>query len=151
MATKQLELIPDDRGWLMEILRSDWDIYEKFGQVYLTTVYPNVVKAWHYHKVQTDHFACVSGMIKLVLYDARRNSKTRGQVNEFFLGERNTMLVKVPPLVYHGFKGLGTQPAYVVNIPTELYNYEKPDEFREPPDSKKIPYTWPLAPGLKHG
>lgn len=73
---KKLKVIPDERGRLMEILRRDDEIFKKFGQVYATTAYPGVVKAWHYHKKQTDNFTCVSGAIRLALYDARPNSNT---------------------------------------------------------------------------
>ena len=148
---RELKPIADERGWLVELLRSDWDVFEKFGQVYLTTVYPGVVKAWHYHKKQTDNMACVKGMLKLALYDSRKGSPTFKQVHEVFTGERRPIMVKIPPLVHHGFKAIGGETAYVINVPTETYNYEKPDEFRLPPDTKQIPYDWGLAPGLKHG
>src|SRR5512137_1472539 len=105
--TKPLRLIPDERGWLMEILRADdSDLFAGFGQVYVSATYPGVVKAWHYHKVQTDNFACVSGMVKLVLVDTRPGSPTEGEVNEFFVGDRNPLLVQVPNLVYHGWKSV---------------------------------------------
>ena len=149
--TKNLKVVPDERGWLMELMRSDWDVFEKFGQVYLTTMYPGVVKAWHYHKKQTDHMICIKGMLKLVLYDARKSSSTYKEVNEIFFGERKPLLVKIPPLIYHGFKAIGGETAYDINVPTQPYNYKEPDEFRLPPDTKQIPYDWGLAPGLKHG
>lgn len=148
---RELKPIPDERGWLMELMRSDWETFEKFGQVYLTTVYPGVVKAWHYHKKQTDNMICVKGMLKLALYDSRKLSSTYKQVQEVFSGDRKPLLAKIPPLVYHGFKGIGEETAYVINVPTELYNYKEPDEFRLPPDTKQIPYDWGLMPGLKHG
>ena len=148
---RELKPFADERGWLMELMRSDWDVFEKFGQVYLTTVYPGVVKAWHYHKKQTDHMICIKGMLKLALYDSRKSSKTYKQLAEVFFGDRKPLLVKIPPLVYHGFKAVGRETAYAVNVPTELYNYKEPDEFRLPPDTKQIPYDWGLAPGLKHG
>ncbi len=148
---RELKPIPDERGWLMELMRSDWDVFEKFGQVYLTTLYPGVVKAWHYHKKQTDHMTCIRGALKLALYDSRESSSTFKQVDEFFVGDKKPTLVKIPPLVYHGFKGVGEETAYVINVPTELYNYEAPDEYRLPPDTKHIPYDWGLTPGLKHG
>ena len=86
--TKALRLIPDERGWLMEILRADdSELFARFGQVYVSATYPGVVKAWHYHKVQIDNFACVSGMVKLVLVDTRPGSPTEGAVNEFFVGD----------------------------------------------------------------
>ena len=131
----------------MELLRSDWPEFEKFGQVYVTAVYPGVVKGWHYHKKQTDNFVCVKGMAKVVLYDPREGSPTRGQVNEFFIGELNPMLVQIPPGVYHGFKGISQDIALIVNIPTELYNYEQPDEYRLPPHTAEIPYDWSRKDG----
>jgi len=149
--TKKLQVIPDERGWLMEILRCDDELFDKFGQVYITTAYPNVVKAWHYHKKQTDNFTCIKGMMKVALYDAREDSPTYKEVNEFFVGEKNPVLISVPPMVYHGFKAIGTETAYFLSIPTLPYNYEEPDEYRLPPDTKEIPYDWGLIKGLKHG
>lgn len=142
VATKKLKVIPDERGRLMEILRADDELFTKFGQVYITTAYPGVVKGWHYHKKQTDHFAVVKGMIKLVLYDHRDDSPTKGEINEFFLGEHHPMLVKIPPLVLHGFKCISEEEAFCINIPTELYNYDRPDEFRVDPYDNDIPYDW---------
>jgi dTDP-4-dehydrorhamnose 3,5-epimerase len=149
--TKKLKVIPDERGWLMEILRADDSIFKRFGQVYITTAYPGVVKAWHYHKKQTDNFTCIKGMMKVVLYDARKRSPTYQELNEFFIGDQNPMLISVPPRVYHGFKAVGDEPAYFLNIPTHLYDYQNPDEYRLPPDTDKIPYDWILTPGKKHG
>ncbi len=148
---KNLLVIPDERGWLMEILRNDDDIFEKFGQVYVTTAYPGIVKGWHYHKIQTDNFTCIHGMMKVVLYDSRENSPTYENIIELFVGDKNPLLLRVPPFVYHGFKGIGTETAYFLSIPTEHYNYFEPDEFRLPPDTDQIPYDWGLTPGLKHG
>ncbi len=139
---KQLVMIPDERGRLMEILRCDEELFEKFGQVYMTTAYPGVVKGWHFHHRQTDHFCCVSGMMKLVLYDNRKTSTTHGQVKEFFLGEASPILVKIPPLVLHGFKGIGIKEAIVINCPTEPYDHTSPDEHRLPHDDPSVPYNW---------
>jgi len=139
---KELRVILDERGRLMEMLRSDDDIYSQFGQVYMTTAYPGVVKAWHYHKIQDDHFAVVKGMIKLVLYDDREGSGTRGEVNEFFMGTHNPILVKIPRGIYHGFKSTGEEEAIVINVPTEPYNRENPDEYRISAEAESIPYDW---------
>jgi dTDP-4-dehydrorhamnose 3,5-epimerase len=144
---KPLRVIPDERGFLMEMLRSDDPVFERFGQSYVTACYPGVVKGWHYHRKQTDHFVCVKGMAKVVLYDSREESSTRGQVQEFFMGERNPILLKIPPLVMHGFKAVGTETAMIINFPTELFNYEEPDEFRAPWNSPDIPYDWELKNG----
>lgn len=147
VTTKKLKVIPDERGYLMEMMRADDDFFQKFGQIYLTVAYPGVVKGWHYHKLQTDHFVCVSGMIKVVLYDDREGSQTRGEVNEFFIGEQNPLLIVIPPLVLHGMKGVGTKPGLLINCPTEVYNYENPDEFRVHPHDNDIPYDWSRKDG----
>ena len=139
---KRLKVIPDERGLLMEMMRDDDEFFQKFGQVYLSVVYPGVVKGWHYHKKQTDHFVFVKGMAKVVLYDTRDSSKTKGEVNEFFMGEQNPILLVIPPYVLHGMKGVGTEPAYLVNTPDQPYDYAQPDEFRVHPHEGGIPYEW---------
>jgi len=144
---KRLRVIPDERGRLLEILRSDDELFSKFGQVYITTAYPGVVKGWHYHKKQIDNFAVVKGMIKLVLYDPREDSPTNGEINEFFLGEHNPMLIQIPNWVYHGFKCISEEEAICLNCPTELYNYENPDEYRVNPHQGGIPYLWERKDG----
>lgn len=145
--TKQLRVIPDERGRLMEILRVDDGIFVKFGQVYVTTTYPGVVKAWHYHKEQTDTIACVKGMIKLVLFDPRDGSATHDEINEFYVGEHNPLLVWVPNGIYHGWKCVSEEEAIIVNIPTEVYKYGAPDEFRLPPHGGAVPYNWARKDG----
>ncbi|MGB2768372.1 MAG: dTDP-4-dehydrorhamnose 3,5-epimerase family protein [Candidatus Zixiibacteriota bacterium] len=147
VVTRKLKVIPDERGRLMEILRSDDELFSRFGQVYMTTAYPGVVKGWHYHKVQTDHIAVVKGMLKLVLYDNRDNSPTKGEINEFFLGEHNPVLVKIPPLVLHGFKCISEEEAVCINVPSEVYSYDQPDEFRVDPHKNDIPYAWERKDG----
>lgn len=145
--TKKLNVHADERGRLMEMLRLDDEIFLKFGQAYLTTAYPGVVKAWHYHRIQTDHFIVVRGMMKVVLYDSREDSPTKGMVNEFFMGDWNPMLLQIPANVYHGFKCISEHEALVVNIPTEMYNYKEPDEFRLDPHTSDIPYDWDRKDG----
>jgi dTDP-4-dehydrorhamnose 3,5-epimerase len=147
VVTKALKVIPDERGYLMEMLRCDDPFFQKFGQVYLSVVYPGVVKGWHYHHKQVDHFVIVKGTAKVVLYDRREDSPTHGEVNEFFLGDHNPTLITIPPLVLHGMKGVGQESAYLVNVPTEPYRYDEPDEFRVDPHSDEVPYDW----GLKEG
>ncbi len=142
VAVRELRQIHDERGYLMEMLRSDWPEFEKFGQCYVTTAYPGVVKAWHYHKMQTDHFVVLRGKAKVVCYDNRDDSKTQGEVAEFFPSEQNPLLIKIPPLVLHGFKAVGGEAVSLVNLPTHPYNYETPDEYRLPYDSDDVPYDW---------
>lgn len=147
VTTKQLRFIPDERGRLMEILRADEEIFKKFGQVYLTTTYPGVVKAWHFHKKQDDFITCVHGMLKLVLFDGRDGSSTKGEVNEFFMGEYNPMAVVVPAMVYHGWKCISEEEAIVINVPTEVYDRTNPDEHRLDPHVNDIPYKWERRDG----
>lgn len=144
---KKLRVIPDERGLLMEMLRCDEEIFRKFGQVYVSMAYPGVVKGWHYHKVQIDYFTIVKGMMKVVLYDMRDGSPTKGEVNEFFMGEQNPILITIPPGVAHGMKCIGTEPALLVNCPTECYKYSEPDEFRIPAHDNDIPYDWERKDG----
>jgi len=144
---KKLRVIPDERGFLMEILRNDDPFFENFGQVYMTAAYPGVVKGWHYHKKQTDHMTVVRGMAKIVLYDGREGSATHGELAEFFVGEKNPILIRIPPGVCHGMKGIGTETAYMINVPTHSYDYDQPDEFRIPPHGDEIPYDWDQQDG----
>ena len=142
--TRRLKVIPDERGYLMEILRSDDEMFQKFGQAYITVAYPGVVKAWHYHKEQVDTFTILSGMGKFVLFDRRRKSATKNEINEFYIGDKNPMLIQIPVGVCHGFKAIGNEPAIALNIPDQVYNYEAPDEMRIDPYDESIPYDWSL-------
>jgi len=139
---KKLKVIPDERGRLMEMLRADDDFFEKFGQVYVTTTYPGVVKAWHKHEKQADNMACVSGIVKVALYDARKGSPTFREINEFYMGIHNPLLLHIPAGIYHGWMCVSADEAIVVNAPTETYNYERPDEQRLDPYGSEIPYEW---------
>lgn len=144
---KPLRVVPDERGWLMEILRADErGLFTKFGQVYVSATYPGVVKAWHYHERQVDNFACVAGMVKLVLVDTREGSPTLGAINEFYLGVQNPALVQVPSRVYHGWKCISLEPSLVINVPDEPYRHEAPDEHRLAPHGS-LPYDWSRKDG----
>ncbi len=144
---KKLRVVSDERGHLMEMLRSDDEVFERFGQTYLTTTYPGVIKGWHMHRKQDDNVVCVKGMIKLVLFDGREGSTTRGEVQEVFPGEHNPVLVHIPRGVHHGWKCISDCEAYVVNVPNELYDYDEPDEHRLPYDTPEIPYDWEIKMG----
>lgn len=137
-----LKQIPDERGKIMHMLRCDDPHFEKFGEIYFSVVYPNVVKGWHIHKKMTLNYAVVSGTIKLVLYDDREGSETKGELMELNLGDGNYCLVKIPPMVWNGFKGTGTAPAIVANCATEPHD---PTEIeRMDPFKNHIPYNWEL-------
>lgn len=116
--------------------------FEKFGEIYFSVVYPGVIKGWHLHTKMTINYAVVSGMIKLVLFDKRENSKTNGTILELFIGEDNYSLVRVPPGIVNGFKGIGAKTAIVANCATIVHD---PDEItRIDPFKNNIPYKWDL-------
>jgi dTDP-4-dehydrorhamnose 3,5-epimerase len=146
---RRLRVFPDERGLLLEILRNDNKLFlgKKFGQIIVSVCYPGVVKGWHIHSVQVDRLAVISGMAKIVLYDGRDDSPTKGEINEFFVGERNPLFILIPPGVYHGLKAIGTEPAITIGLPTELYNNDEPDEFRVDPHGGGIPYDWSRKDG----
>ncbi|MBN1507019.1 MAG: dTDP-4-dehydrorhamnose 3,5-epimerase family protein [Sedimentisphaerales bacterium] len=144
---RRAKVIPDERGRLGEILRADDPWFEKFGQVYFTTTYPGIVKAWHYHRKQTDHFYVVRGTVKVALFDAREDSPTRGVVHEVYLGEHCPGLVRIPPGVQHGWMCVSDVEAFIINIVSEPYDYKSPDEFRTHPHDNEIPYDWARRDG----
>jgi dTDP-4-dehydrorhamnose 3,5-epimerase len=145
VAVHSLRKIPDERGCVMHMLRSDAPHFDRFGEIYFSCVYPGAIKGWHLHTRMALNYAVVSGMIKLVLYDDRPDSPTRGELMELYLGDQDYRLVQVPPLVWNGFKGYGTQMAIVANCATHPH---EPDEIqRLDPFSDKIPYSWDLEHG----
>src|SRR5213594_3225100 len=117
-----LQQIPDKRGKVMHMLRCSDPWFEKFGEIYFSLVYPGVVKGWHLHRRMTLNYAVVVGTGKLVLYDDRGDSATRGALMELFVGEANYALVTIPPGVWNGFKGVGAVAAIVANCATEPHD-----------------------------
>lgn len=139
---RPLRQITDERGAILHMLRADAPDFEQFGEVYFSMVYPGVIKGWHIHDRMTLNYAVPVGTIKLVLYDDREGSPSRGELIEIVLGERNYQLVTVPPRVWNGFKGVGTEAALVANCATIPHD---PDEIhRLDPFDPKIPYDWAL-------
>ena len=139
-----LKQIFDERGKVMHMLRVDTPVFSTFGEIYFSCTHPGVVKAWHLHKEMTLNYAVIYGEIKFVLFDDRSDSPSRGVVQEFFISPENYMLVTVPPLIWNGFKSVGTQTAIVANCATLPHNaaeIERRSVFDE-----SIPYDW----GLKH-
>src|SRR5262245_29223337 len=138
-----LRQIPDDRGTVMHMLRATDPHFSGFGEVYFSTIYPGVVKGWHLHRRMTINYAVPKGRIKLVLYDDREGSRTKGTLEELYLGEGNYVLVQVPPLVWNGFKGVGVEVAIVANCASIVHD---PDEIvrLDPMNNDLIPYDWSL-------
>ena len=140
-----LKVIPDERGKIMHMLKRTDPHFIEFGEVYFSCGYPGVVKAWHIHKEMTLNNCVIVGMVKLVLYDDRPDSPTRGELMELFIGEDNYCLVQIPPGVTNGYKAYGDKMAILANCATMPHD---PNEliYIDPFDND-IPYDW----SLKHG
>jgi len=145
---KELQVNADERGHLVEMFREDWDVYDPDPAMsYYSMTYPDVVRAWHRHNEgQVDYFVCPKGRIKIGVYDDREGSSTQGELNTFVVGEHDQRAVRIPGDCWHGFKAIGDEPAMLVNFPTNLYDYENPDEERLPYDTDKIPLDWEEEP-----
>lgn len=140
---KQLRKIPDERGMIMKMQESTDNEFVGFGEIYFSTVFPGVIKGWHLHKDTTLNYAVISGMIKLVLYDDRQNSRSKGELMEIFIGDNNYCLVQIPPKVWNGFKGLGEKEAIVADL-TDLPHNPDDMERLDPIKNDIINYNWEL-------
>lgn len=135
-----LKQILDERGKVMHMLRKDDVVFKKFGEIYFSCVHSGIIKGWHLHKKMILNYAVIYGKIKLVLFDDRKNSKTRGQTNELFLGPENYQLVTIPPNIWNAFQGLGTETSIVANCST--ITHDAKEIVGLDPYDKKIPYKW---------
>jgi dTDP-4-dehydrorhamnose 3,5-epimerase len=137
-----LKRIPDERGTVLHMLKRTDPHFVEFGEIYFSTIYPGVVKGWHKHAEMTLNYACVHGRIKLVLFDDRDGSPTRGEIMEFFLGPDNYSLIQIPPGVWNGFKGMGNETAVVANCCTHTHDPKR--SIRLDPFDNDIPYDWAI-------
>jgi dTDP-4-dehydrorhamnose 3,5-epimerase len=137
-----LRQIEDERGKVMHMLRSDSPAFAQFGEVYFSSVLPGAVKAWKLHQEMTLNLAVPSGLIKLVLYDDRNASNTKGKIQEIVFGEGNYCLVTVPPKVWSGFKSIGDSMAMLANCATLPHSPEECKRCNL--DDESIPYDWAL-------
>jgi len=135
-----LKRIPDERGTILHMLRCTDDHFIQFGEIYFTTIYPEIVKGWHRHREMTLNYACVQGRVKLVLYDDREGSPSRGNLMELFLGPDHYALAVIPPLVWTGFKGMSAPNALVANCCTHVHDPSRSE--RLDPFDNAIPYDW---------
>jgi dTDP-4-dehydrorhamnose 3,5-epimerase len=139
---KPLKVWPDDRGYLMEVLRSDDPFFRGFGQTTYTVAYPGTIKAFHWHRHQDDIWFMLGGMAQVVLHDLRDDSPTRGQTDVHYLGEQHRALLVIPPGVAHGYRVLGNEPALLLYHTTRPYDPKDPDEERIPFDDPAIGFNW---------
>lgn len=135
-----LRQIVDERGKIMHMLKATDPHFIKFGEIYFSCAWPDTVKAWHIHQTMTVNNAVLSGRAKLVLFDLREDSPTRGELQEIFLGEDNYVLVQIPPGIANGYKAYGDKMVILANAATEPHD---PNEMlRLDPDTDQIPYDW---------
>lgn len=139
---KPLRKIPDERGCIMHMLRADDPLFTKFGEIYYAFSYPGIIRGWHYHKKMTLNYVCLSGMVKLVLYDDRKDSPTFGKIQEIFMGDNNYCLVQVPPKVWNGYKTIGNKTSLLANCPD--MGHDPKEMERLDPFSDKIKYNWDI-------
>lgn len=135
-----LRRIPDERGTVLHMLRADDDHFLGFGEIYFSTVYRGVVKGWHLHRDMTLNYACVFGRVKLVVFDDRAGSPTRGALRELFLGPDNHSLVQIGPGLWSGFKGMSDPFAMIANCCTHAHDPAR--TTRRDPRDAAIPYDW---------
>ena len=138
----QLRRIPDERGTIYHMLRSSDEHFTKFGEIYFSKIYKDAIKGWHIHKQITLNYAVVVGMVKLVLFDSREESPTKGNIMELFIGDDNYCLVQIPVGVANGHKGI-TETALLANAP-DVPNDQliKEEMIRIDPYNNDIPYDW---------
>ena len=135
-----LKQIVDERGKIMHMLRKDSDVFKSFGEIYFSTVKPKFIKAWHKHKEATLNYVCVKGEVKLVLFDDREGSPTKGEYQELILSPKNYFLVTIPPNIWNGFKGIDKSESIITNCLTLPHN-EK-EMVRRDPHDKYFKYSW---------
>ena len=137
--------IIDSRGGIMHMLKSTDDIFKSFGEIYFSFANPGIIKAWHIHKEMYVNNCVINGTAKLVCYDIRDNSKTKGNLLEVFLSKDNYCTVQIPPGVANGYTPIGNEIAMLANCASIPH---KPNEMDYiDPFDPIIPYSWEI----KHG
>ena len=135
-----LKRVPDERGTIYHMMRNDDPHFEQFGEIYFSTVYKGVIKGWHRHQDMTLNYVCIFGRIKLVIYDDREHSPTRGEIMEIFLGPDEYSLAIIPPGTWNGFKGMSDPSSVVANCCTHAHDPSRSE--RLDPFDNDIPYDW---------
>jgi len=132
--------IIDERGKIMHMMRNDDENFTKFGEIYFSYSHPNTVKAWHLHKKMTLNYVCVVGNVKLVLFDDRDESLTKGNLQEIFLTTENYSLISVPPGIWNGFKSVKNKFSIIANF-TDI-PHDPEEMLRKPFDDPYFNYNW---------
>jgi len=135
-----LRIISDERGMVMHMLRSDSETFVNFGEVYFSVVNPDKVKGWKFHKERFQNMVVPSGMIKLVIFDDREGSKTKGAIYELEIGSDNYQLVFLPPQIWYGFKGISNGPSIIANLADKPHDPK--ESITKDLSDPSIPYKW---------
>ena len=136
----ELKVISDKRGKIMHMMRTDSPVFKKFGEIYFSTIYKNIIKGWHLHLTSTLNYACIKGKVKLVLFDDRKNSKSKNQYQEIILTPEKYFLVTIPPNIWNGFKGIAKEESIIANCLTLPHNER--EMVRKDPFDKSFNYEW---------
>ena len=136
----KLKQISDDRGKIMHMMRIDYSIFEKFGEIYFSTVKPKIIKAWHLHKAATLNYVCINGKVRLVLYDDREGSKTYKNHQELILSPDDYFMVTIPPLIWNGFQGIDINESIIANCMS--FPHDEKEMVRKDPTDKYFAYNW---------
>ena len=143
VCVREVRHVPRDHGVITEIFRPEWDPTRlPVVHIYQSRLFPGALGAWSCHARTTDRLFVCQGHLKIVLYDARDGSSTKGSFMELHGGDARPCLIVVPPGIWHGLQNLGQVDALVLNCPSEAYDYKDPDHYRLPYDSSEIPYRW---------
>jgi dTDP-4-dehydrorhamnose 3,5-epimerase len=139
-------LWPDDRGYFLEVARLGKGLVAPFPsettQVSAALNYPGIIKAFHFHKHQTDYWVASAGLLQVALVDLRANSRTFGVKNTLYVGALRPWQVLIPPGVGHGYKVIGEQPSVLIYITNRTY--DPSDEGRIAYNDPSIAYDWEL-------
>lgn len=143
VVVQEVKSVPTNNGYLTELYRSDWKLDSVgVGQIFQSYLEPNALSAWHVHGITTDRLFVATGRMKIVLYDARKDSPTFKAINQFRFGEWRHAMVVCPPGVWHGVHNIGAKPGILINAVDSAYNYENPDHYRLPANTDQIPFKF---------
>ena len=145
---KELKTFNDDRGFFREIIRVTDDFFaDQFGQWSHSLVFDGVIKAWHFHRIQTDWWYIVSGVLRIGLCDLREESDTYKQTMDFLMGDlQPARVLKIPPGIAHGCKTV-QGPVHLFYLTSHVYNPD--DEIRIPYNDAEIDFDWIAGPSIK--
>jgi len=137
-----LNEITDERGAVLHLMRSDSPHFKEIGEIYFSEINPGIVKAWKKHRLMTQNLSVPAGRIRLVIFDDRDDSPTKGTIEELIVGRPDLYcLVRIPPLLWYGFQGISETPSLIVNCPD--LPHDPKEAIGLDPLSSTIPYEWP--------